>query len=110
MGFLECFFCIRVTLYVGIMCNLLGFQHGSDGFLVRLFQTNFKRKAADTKRLTQENMGGCSEIHSQLSVQSLTSLLEIAIHTKVEIGCGGHEISAFVVVYWYCRRNEKESQ
>ena len=93
---LKRFFYIRVMLCIGILCNLFRLQHGSNGFFFRLFQMDFKRKATDAKRLTHENMDGCSEIRPQLAVQRLTLLLEITIHTNIEIGCGGLEISSFV--------------
>ena len=84
-------------LCIGILRDSLGFQHGGNGFLIRLFQTDFKRKAADAKRLTQENMDGRSEIRPQLAIQRFTLFFEIAIYTNIEIRCCGHEISSFVM-------------
>ena len=47
--FPQGFFHIRVVLYAGISRNSFCLQHGGNDFLVRLLQSNFKRKATGTK-------------------------------------------------------------
>ena len=51
--------CIRdsiVSLYRRVFCNPFRFQHGSNRFLVGLFQPYFKGNAAFTKRLAHKDV------------------------------------------------------